>query len=46
MNIEQRFKAYKRGDLKAIYRIKLDDENSYHKKCIVIKICKLYEDNQ
>ena len=30
MKIDESFKAYKPDDLKVIYRIKLDNENSYH----------------
>ena len=35
MNIDQSFKAYKRDDLKIIYRIKFGNENFYHKRCII-----------
>ena len=41
MKIDESFKAYKRDDLKLIYRIKLDDENSYHERRIITKILKL-----
>ena len=46
MRIDDSIKAYKRGDLKVIYRIKLDNENSYHERCIISKILKLDENNQ
>ena len=45
MKIES-FKAYKRDDLKVIYRIKLDNENSYHERSIITKILKMDENNQ
>ena len=32
MNIHQSFKAYKRDDLKLIYKIKLDNQENYGKK--------------
>ena len=32
MNIDQSFKAYKRDNLKLIYKIKLDNQESYRKK--------------
>ena len=34
MRIDESFKAYKRDDLKVIYRIKLDNENCSEKKNI------------
>ena len=46
MKIDESFKAYKRDDLKVIYRIKLDNENSYHEKRIISEILKLGENNQ
>ena len=46
MKIDESFKSYKRDDLKFIYRIKLDNENSYHKRRINSKILKLDENNQ
>ena len=46
MNIDEIFKAYKRDDLKVIYRIKLDDKNSYHERRITTKILKMDENNQ
>ena len=45
MKIES-FKAYKRDDLKVIYRVKLDNENSYHERSIITKILKMDENNQ
>ena len=38
MNIDERFKAYKCDDLKAIYKIKFDIENTYHKRRIITKL--------
>ena len=35
INIDQSFKAYKRDDLKIIYRIKFSNENFYHERCII-----------
>ena len=40
------FKAYRRDDLKAIDRIRLDNENVYHERHVIIKILKLNENNQ
>ena len=38
MKKKEIFKAYKRDDLKVSYRIKLDNENSYHERRIISKI--------
>ena len=38
ISIEQSFKANKCDDLKAMYRIKLDNENCYHQRRITFKI--------
>ena len=46
MSIDQSFKAYKRDDIKVMYKIKLDNENFYHERCIITKILKLNESNQ
>ena len=46
MNIDESFKAYKLANLKAIYRIKLDNQNVYHERCVITKILKLDENNQ
>ena len=46
MKIDESFKAYKRDDLKVIYRIKLDNEDSYHERCIIREILKFGENNQ
>ena len=46
MNIDQSFKAYKRDDLKLIYKIKLDNQENYSKKRVIIKILSLDENNQ
>ena len=41
MNIDEGFKASKRDDLKAFYKIKLGNENAYHKRRVITKILKL-----
>ena len=46
MKIDESFKTYKHNDLKVIYRIKLDNENSYHERRIITKILKMDENNQ
>ena len=46
MNIDQSFKAYKRDDLKLIYKIKLDNQENYSKKRVITKILKFDENNQ
>ena len=46
MSIDQSFKAYKRDDIKVMYKIKLDNENFYHERRIITKILKLNESNQ
>ena len=46
MNIDKSFKACKRDDLKAIYKIKFDNENTYHERRIITKILKLVKNNQ
>ena len=46
INIDDSFKAYKRDDLKAIYKIKFHNENTYHERRIITKILKLNENNQ
>ena len=38
MNIYERLKGFKGDDLKVTYRIKLDSENSYHERCIILKM--------
>ena len=45
MNIDQSFKAYKRDDLKLIYKIKLDNQENYSKKRVITKIPKFDENN-
>ena len=45
MNIDESFKAYKCDDLKIIYLLKLDDEESFSKKRVITKIIKLDENN-
>ena len=37
MNIDQSFKAFKRGDLKVVYSLKLDDEKSFQEKASLLK---------
>ena len=46
MKIGSSLKAYKRDDLMAIYKIKLDNEDSYHEKHIIAKILKMDKNNQ
>ena len=46
MNIDQSFKAYKRDDLKLIYKIKLDNQEKYSKNRVIAKILKFDENNQ
>ena len=46
MKIDKSFKAYKRNDLRVTYRIKSDNENSYHERRIITKILKMDENNQ
>ena len=46
MNIDESFKAYKRDDLKVIYRIKLQGENSYYRRHVISKILKMDENTQ
>ena len=46
MNIGQSFKAYKRDDLKLIYKIKLDNHENYNKKRVITDILKSDENSQ
>ena len=46
MNISESFKVYKRDDLKVIYKIKLDDDDSFYDRRIITKILKVDENNQ
>ena len=46
LNIDESFKTYKRGDLKLIYKIKLDNKDSFHDRRIINKILKMNENNQ
>ena len=46
MKIGESFKVCKRDDLEVVYRIKSDNENSYHKRRIISKIIKLDENSQ
>ena len=45
-NIDESFKAYKRDHLKAIYKIKFDNENTYHERRTITKFLKLDKNNQ
>ena len=46
MNTDQNFKAYKRDDLKLVYKIKLENQENYNKKQIMTKNLKLDKNNQ
>ena len=46
MNIDQSFKAFKRDDLRVVYSLKLDNEETFQKKRIITKIIKFDENNQ
>ena len=46
MSIDQSFKAFKRDDLKVIYSLKLDKNDSFEKKRVITKIVKFDENNQ
>ena len=46
MNIDQRFKAFKRDNSKVMYSLKLDDYKSFQKKRIISKIIRFDENNQ
>ena len=46
LNIDESFKTYKRDDLKLIYKIKLDNKDSFHDRRIINKILKMNENNQ
>ena len=46
MNIDKSFKTSKRYNVEAIYKIKFDNENTYHGSCIITKILKLDKNNQ
>ena len=45
MSIDQSFKAFKCHDLKVIYSLKLDKNDSFEKKCVIAKIVKFDENN-
>ena len=45
MKIDESFQAYKRDDLKAIYKTKFNDEKAYEERCTINKILKLDENN-
>ena len=46
MSIDQSFKAFKRDDLKVIYSLKLDKNDSFEKKRIITKIVKFDGNSQ
>ena len=46
MSIDQSFKALKRDDLKVIYSLKFDKNDSFEKNCLITKIAKFDENNQ
>ena len=46
LNIDQSFKAFKRHDLKIVYKVKFGDQKKHEKKRVVTKILKLDENNQ
>ena len=46
LNIDESFKAYKRDDLKLIYKIELGNEGSFDDRRIITKILKKDESNQ
>ena len=46
MSINQSFKAFKRDNLKVIYSVKLEKNDSFEKKRIITKIVKFGENNQ
>ena len=46
MKIDKSFQAYKRDDLKAIYRIKFDDKPVYKERHVITKTFKLDENNK
>ena len=43
IKIHESFQAYKRDDLKAIYKIKCDYESQYVERQVIVKILKLHE---
>ena len=45
INIDENFKVDKCDDQKAIYKIKFDNENTYHKRHMITKILKLDKNN-
>lgn len=46
LKTDKSFKAYKRDDLKVIYRIRLDDEKCFTERRIITKILQRDENNQ
>ena len=46
MSINQSFKAFKRDNLKVIYSLKLEKNDSFEKKRVITKIVKFDENNQ
>ena len=45
MNVNKIFTAYKRKDLKLIYRLELDGEENYSDRRVINKMMKLEESN-
>ena len=46
MDIDQSFKAFKRDNLRLVYKIKFDDQKKHERKRVMTKILKLDENNQ
>ena len=46
MNIDQSLKAFKRDNLKLVYKVKFDDQKKHERKRVMTKMLKLYENNQ
>ena len=46
MDIDQSFKAFKRDNLRFVYKIKFDDQKKHERKRVMTKILKLDENNQ
>ena len=46
MNISQSFKAFKRDDLKLVYKVKFDDQKKHENKQVATKILNLDKKNQ
>ena len=46
MKIDESFQAYKRNNLKVIYKIRCDGESAYEGRRVISKILKLDKNNQ